>query len=255
VRKFDKDKILFEAYEQERSESERAKLKQNLEMLATTGSCSKCDFDVRQTERENKDLYQAIKLAKDKGLTIDLSGTDMFFAELEGVDLSGANLNQVRCVGANLKGANLSGAQLKGAILDGAKLHDANLKGADLTGAMIGRAQLYEADLTGANLHEAILMWTNLAYANMTNVNLSDAVIELGVSNNTKFTGADFRGARILKTFAKSADLTDAKFDNVIMRSFNTLTLWLLLVWEGVHNTIQDKMAQRQVSKENLSEN
>lgn len=54
VREFDKNKVLFQHYEQERSALEKTQLKQNLEKLATTGSCPQCDFDTRKSERENK---------------------------------------------------------------------------------------------------------------------------------------------------------------------------------------------------------
>jgi uncharacterized protein YjbI with pentapeptide repeats len=237
MRKFDNDKVLFQTYEQDRSESERTQLKKNFEKLATTGSCSQCDFDVRKLERENKDLYNAIKRAKDKGLAIDLSGTDMFFAELKDVDLSGANLTQIRCVGANLEGANLSGANLKGAILSGAKLQGANLKGADLTGAELAHTKFSDADLTGAKLHEALLSLTNLTSANMTNVDLTNAVIYDCVTNHAKFIETDFRGARIMTKFANNADLTGAKFDGWIMRSFNTLTFWLLMIMDNMKSS------------------
>lgn len=247
VRKFDKDKVLFQNYEQERSESEKTQLKQNLEKLATSGSCSQCEFDARQAERGDKDLYSAIKRAKDKGLAIDLSGADMFFAELKGVDLSGANLTQIRCIGANLEGANLSGANLKGAILSGAKLQGANLKGADLTGAELGLTKFSDADLTGAKLHEALLSSANLSGANMTNADLTNAVIINCSTNNTKFIEVDFRGARMMTKFANNADLTGAKFDGWIMRSFNTLTLWLLMISENMKGSAasQDEIGKR----------
>lgn len=242
VREFDKNKVLFQHYEQERSALEKTQLKQNLEKLATTGSCPQCDFDTRKSERENKDLYNAIKRAKDKGLIIDLSGTDMFFAELKDVDLSGANLTQIRCVGANLEGANLSGANLKGAILSGAKLQGANLKGADLTGAELAQTKFSDADLMGAKLHQAILSSTNLSGANLTNADLTNAMMYDCVTNNTKFIGTDFRGARMMTKFANNADLTDAKFDGWIMRSFNKLTAWLLMMRENMKGSAEANM-------------
>ena len=245
-------------YDKERSSEEKVQMKQNLEKLAQTGSCPGCDFSMRKLEREdeqNKDLYQAIKQAQDKNLSIDLSGADLFFARLEGIDLSGAHLSKANLIGAKLKDANLSGADLKDAILDGAQLSDANLQGADLTGAMVGRAQLYNADLTGARLHKALLVWTNLAEANLTNADLSETVIEGVVTSGAKFVGVDFRGARIFNTFAKNADFTTAKFDNIVIRSLNTLSIWMLFIWQGIKNKIEDKVAQGNTQNKNVSQN
>ena len=50
-------------------------------------------------------------------------------------DLSGANLYRANLYGANLSGANLYRADLSGANLSGADLYRANLSGADLSGA------------------------------------------------------------------------------------------------------------------------
>ena len=59
-------------------------------------------------------------------------------------------------------GANLTGVDLYGADLSGADLTGANLYGADLTGANLTGANLYGADLTGANLSRANLSRANL---------------------------------------------------------------------------------------------
>jgi uncharacterized protein YjbI with pentapeptide repeats len=231
-----RDIDFFARYEQKRPEVEITRMKQDMDRLSKTGLCVGCDFNARRTEKESTDLYQAIKLAKEKGLTIDLSDADLFFAQLENVDLSGAHLNQANLMGAHLNGANLSGAQLKGAILVGTNLQQANLKNADLTGALLDRAQLSKADLTGAILHKATLFLTHVSGANMSNVNLTNAVIVRGLAGDATLIGADFRGAWIDNTFSKNADLTDAQFDNWFMRSFNRLTLWLALLWKSATN-------------------
>ena len=94
----------------------------------------------------------------------DLSGADLFRADLAGLALAGANLTGADLLranlygadlaGADLTGANLTGANLYGADLSGADLAGANLTGANLTGADLFRANLYGADLAGANLEE-----------------------------------------------------------------------------------------------------
>ena len=84
---------------------------------------------------------------EDGGVRADLSGADLFGANLSGADLSGADL-----FGANLRDANLRGADLRRANLSGADLRRANLRGADLRGADLRRANLSGADLSGADL-------------------------------------------------------------------------------------------------------
>ena len=69
----------------------------------------------------------------------DLSGANLFRANLYGANLSGANLTR-----ANLYGADLSGANLTGANLYGADLAGADLAGADFAGANLFRVNLEE---------------------------------------------------------------------------------------------------------------
>ena len=69
-------------------------------------------------------------------------------ANLSGADLYGANLSR-----ADLSGANLSGSYLSGANLSVANLYGANLSGADLSGANLYGANLSVANLSGANLY------------------------------------------------------------------------------------------------------
>lgn len=70
-------------------------------------------------------------------------------------NLSGANLYGADLRGANLCNANLYGADLRGADLCGADLYGANLRGADLCGANLRNANLCGADLRNANLRYA----------------------------------------------------------------------------------------------------
>lgn len=62
----------------------------------------------------------------------ELSGADLFLANLEGADLAGSNLSKADLRGANLNKANLSGADLTGADLRGVVLDNADLTGAKL---------------------------------------------------------------------------------------------------------------------------
>ena len=100
----------------------------------------------------------------------NLSGADLYRADLSRADLSDANLSR-----ANLYRADLSGADLSGANLSGANLYRADLSGADLSDANLSRANLYRADLSGADLSGANLSRANLYRANLSGANLSGA--------------------------------------------------------------------------------
>ena len=69
------------------------------------------------------------------------------FKECVGCDLSGANLYLADLPGVNLTGANLTGANLYKAARSRADLTGANLTGANLTGARL-------SDLTGPSLDQ-----------------------------------------------------------------------------------------------------
>ena len=114
----------------------------------------------------------------------DLSGANLFRANLYGADLFRANLTGANLYGANLSGANLTGANLYGADLSGANLFRANLYGANLTGA-----NLYGANLTRANLYGADLSGANLTGANLYGADLAGADL----------AGADFAGANLFR--------------------------------------------------------
>ena len=78
--------------------------------------------------------------------------------EYEGDSLKDALIKAVK------DGANLTGANLYGANLDGASLTRANLAGASLDGASLTGANLYGASLDGANLTRANLDGANGLY-------------------------------------------------------------------------------------------
>ncbi len=226
----------FELYEQKRSAENEKIRAHNLAVLAKTGIGDGCDFSARRADAENRDLYNAIKSAKEKNLPISLVDAELCFARLDGTDLSKANLNGANLTGAYLKGANLSETFFVRSSLSGAKLQDANMSYAKIWLADLSIAKLNGADLTGASLDESILVMTDLSDANLTKTSLRKAVIYNIHSQNTKFVEANFHDARIINTFAKSADFTNAQFDGWIMRSFNQLILWVILVKEGLQN-------------------
>lgn len=119
----------------------------------------------------------------------DLSGANLYNADLGGVDLEGANLSDAILANANLAGANLKGAELRNADLTGANLTGAALAGADLTNAVLVNSDLTDADLTAANLEGAditgaIVTEAQLAGATATGVLRNSAKSEDTVEPN-----------------------------------------------------------------------
>jgi uncharacterized protein YjbI with pentapeptide repeats len=87
----------------------------------------------------------------------DLSGADLFAANLSEANLStatlfAANLREAILIHANLNDADLVIADLSGAHLSGASFRYAYLSGAHLTGADLRDANLFDAYLRGADL-------------------------------------------------------------------------------------------------------
>lgn len=98
-------------------------------------------------------------------IEIDLSGSDLHFADLSGAVLQGADLRDADLSASELDGAAFGLADLRGAYLNGASLVGADFSRADLRGAILeladlSKAGLQEADLRGANLTDATLTGT-----------------------------------------------------------------------------------------------
>lgn len=233
------DKYSFEdlekAYTADRSDESAKRFQQNLTNLSETGSCIDCDLLTTRNDKESekRDIFAAIQNAKLRGKNINLSGANLFMAQLPGIDLSGADLHDANLLGADLTGANLSKANLQGANLYGAKLNGANLEGADLSEAYISRAHLIGANLTNATLHQTRLFyWTNMQQANFANAQLTETFIDARATQETNFTNANFFGARIISGFDQTANLTDAKLDNPLMQWMRVLPIYFLIILE-----------------------
>ena len=140
---------------------------------------------------------------------------DLTKVNISGFNLYGANLKEANRFGADLREAKLAGAVLIGADLRGAVLTGANLYGADLTEANLILANLTEADLTGANLTGAYLILANLtgAYlilANLTGADLTEAVLFRANLFKADLTGANLTGAVLTEANLFGANLTGA---------------------------------------------
>jgi hypothetical protein len=122
-------------------------------------------------------------LDTDKCVGCDLSGANLYNADLRDVDLEGAKLNDAILANADLSGANLKGAELRNADLTGAKLKGATLAGADLANAILINSDLSDADLTAANMEGA-----DVTGADLTDAQMKDAVTTGVVRNNPDVT-------------------------------------------------------------------
>lgn len=155
------EQTLLITYEQKRSEKETQELLRNLKTLAETGNCSGCNLNIRKEDTDLTAMHQAIKMAKDKGLSINLTGSNLFMIDLVNADLSNINLTGAELNGVNLTGANLSGANLTGARINLSKLVGANLTKANLTGAKIVKCDLNGAIVDGATLQSTVIHSTS----------------------------------------------------------------------------------------------
>ena len=106
-------------------------------------------------EEKNAEIVSAIKDGKKNFSRADLSGVEIFDANLEGFEFLGADLSHSDLTHCNLKGSDLTRA----------KLVNSRLWNTDLTGA-----NLTEADLTGSDLSNACLHNTKLWHANIKDV-------------------------------------------------------------------------------------
>ncbi len=125
----------------------------------------------------------------------DLSGANLYDADLSIANLGGANLSKAMLFKADLRGADLHKADLRGANLGAAKLRaadlsQADLRGADLRGADLREANLYAANLRAADLFDAYVLGANLSQADLSEANLSMSDLSEAVISGTILSGA-----------------------------------------------------------------
>lgn len=106
-------------------------------------------------------------------LTIDLSGIELYEADLSLLNLSNANFESAHLPRVRLNGANLSGANLAFADLRSADVTRANLSGANLIYADLKQTQLIRTNLAGARLQRAQMANANIRYTNFSGAWLS----------------------------------------------------------------------------------
>jgi len=140
----------------------------------------------------------------------NLSGADLFEANLSQANLSWADLSEANLSWANLSQANLSWADLSGANLSGANLSKTDLSRADLSGANLSWANLSKANLSQANLSKANLSWANLSGADLSWADLRGANLRAAKLGGTNLKGANLWGAKLSPGWDQFADLKGA---------------------------------------------
>ena len=106
---------------------------------------------------------------------------------------------------ARLSQANLQGANLTGGNLYVANLVRGELQGADFTQAFLGGSNLFESNLQGANLNQARLPFANVSFAQLQGANLTGTDLRAANLFHANLTGAqqthlDLTGANLQQT-------------------------------------------------------
>jgi uncharacterized protein YjbI with pentapeptide repeats/tetratricopeptide (TPR) repeat protein len=173
----------------------------------------------------------------------DLSGINLWMAQLEGVNLSFAKFDKADLRMASLMDADLRGADFRDANLYGVRLSHADLSEANFSGAKLSQADLRRAKLCGtwlrgtdfsraslnfegilskmvnafpslndgADLTEADLSGADLTEANLSGANLSEA----------NLNGAVLAGARLVRTQLVGANLSGATLTGVCLEDWH----------------------------------
>lgn len=185
--------------------------------------------------RPRADIQAALKVlsrrkttaARERGRTIDLSGTD-----LRGADLHNANLRRAVLLEVDLRGAELGSAQLQNCILAGSNLRrvdlsHANMSSALLRGAKLDYASLGDVDLTGADLSSATLRNASVFMTSLRDSHLYDS---------------DFRKASIWTVDFSGAFVTGAHFESVDLQRVWGLDTHHPLPFYVNHRTVLPKL-------------
>lgn len=106
--------------------------------------------------------YDSVALNKLKN-TNSCQNCDLSNANLSGLELWSANLSNAYLAGVNMKQVNLSGANLSNANLSRANLYYANMTHANLSGTKLSCAYLYRVNFYPSQLPDVIRAGGNLS--------------------------------------------------------------------------------------------
>lgn len=167
----------------------------------------------------------------------DLSGLDLYKANLNQTDLRGTNLSKSTMRKADLFGANLSLADLSGVDLSGAScfrgqmvaanFRDALLTECDFEQADISGSDFSNAKMSGSSLRGAIVRGANFDRADLSHVNFG-VVSDNGQSRVSDLSGASFVGSDLSFVDLSDAYLFGADFSDAILveTKFDPDSIW-----------------------------
>jgi hypothetical protein len=156
------------------------------------------------------DVLKLIEENGGKAEGLDLTGRNLWDADLSRLNLDGIIMAKATLVDANLQGASLGGANLYGAKLMVANLQEALLPRANLQKADLSSAKLEEAYLNDANLEGASLRYAKLREADLRDANLRGAGLFYADLQGADLQGANFQGARLRYAKLQQANLGGA---------------------------------------------
>ncbi len=125
------------------------------------------------------------------------------FGDLRYANLSGANLYYADLARVDFTGAHLNGANLKGVYLRRSHLRDADVTGATLYSTNFSYADLQDADFATANLGSTVFANTDLSHARGFDSVRHDGPSEISISTLHK------SGGNIPEAFLRGCDLKD----------------------------------------------
>lgn len=129
---------------------------------------------------------------------VDLTGIEIWNANLAGADLRQADLNHARIYGSDLSGCLLARARLNGVTCERTRIDDADLTGAEFKGASLWRVCLCRAVLVAVQTVD---------------VRIRDSVIV-----NADLAGAEFAGSHMHNCDLTGIVLTDAMFEGAFLK-------------------------------------
>ena len=184
----------------------------NKHQLSLWIGCNSCPpKGMKMQKLSTEELLAQYSEGKRNFNAIDLSGDNLFQADLAEINLSGSILRRAYLPYGNLSQANLYKTELQDAELGDIQLYQANLSEANLSGANLSRANLRHANLRHANLQKANLQGADLYNADFSNADLRYADLSRANLEKAKLTNAQLAGCNLFRS--RLVDLSDANCD------------------------------------------
>jgi Pentapeptide repeats (8 copies) len=168
----------------------------------------------------------------------DLSGRDVFRADLRGISFRGVNFSRANLSGADLSGADLSGTDLSGTDLSGTDLSHANLSHANLTRSQALGTNFSSAIFTGACIED----WHINSHTKLDEI-ICDYVYQKNRQQERKPSAGNFQAGDFTRLYQRAIETLDLIFqDGIDWKSFavtlQTLNTEQKLNVEGENNQL-----------------